>query len=291
MTAHAVHAKYNPDRAVCQTARVVATSLVARGTMRMEVAAPEIARRILPGQFFMIRVAGQVDPLIGRPFALYERLDGPDGQPQSLSFLYLVKGKMSRALARLPVGAEVELWGPLGNGFDPPNVDRLILVAGGIGQTPFLAVANEALGKQSFGEGRRAKTRVGRVVLCYGARSADYLAGVEDFQKSGVELRVRTNDGSRGPSGFVTEDLEALLQESTADTLVYCCGPEAMMHRASEICERFGVPCRASLETPMACGIGICFTCVAKVRQDDGSWDWKRTCVEGPVFDASSIVW
>ncbi|HEV7282778.1 MAG TPA: dihydroorotate dehydrogenase electron transfer subunit [Pirellulaceae bacterium] len=291
MSAQAVHAKYNPDRAVCEKARVLATSEVARDTMRMEVAAPEIAKRILPGQFFMIRVTGLVDPLIGRPFALYERIDGPDGQPQSLSFLYLVKGKMSRQLARLPVGAEVELWGPLGNGFDPPDVERLILVAGGIGQTPFLSVAREALGKQSFGDDRAAKTRVGQTFLCYGARSADYLAGVEDFDATGVDLRIRTNDGSRGASGFVTEDLEALLKESSAPTLVYCCGPEAMMHRTSEICRSYGVPCRASLETPMACGIGICFTCVARVKQDDGSWDWKRTCVEGPVFDAATLVW
>jgi dihydroorotate dehydrogenase electron transfer subunit len=132
---------------------------------------------------------------------------------------------------------------------------------------------------------------VTKTILCYGARSADYLAGVEDFAATGVDLRIRTNDGSRGSSGFVTEDLEALLQESQEPTLVYCCGPEAMMHRTSEICQRYGVPCRASLETPMACGIGICFTCVARVQQDDGSWDWKRTCVEGPVFDAATLVW
>jgi dihydroorotate dehydrogenase electron transfer subunit len=64
-----------------------------------------------------------------------------------------------------------------------------------------------------------------------------------------------------------------------------------MMEAVAEVALRFKVPCQVSLETPMACGIGICFTCVAKVRQSDGSWDYKRTCVEGPIFDAEQIVW
>ena len=72
---------------------------------------------------------------------------------------------------------------------------------------------------------------------------------------------------------------------------IVCCGPEKMMEAVAHIAQQANVPCQVSLETPMACGIGICFSCVAKVRQDDGTWDYRRTCVEGPVFDAQAIEW
>jgi dihydroorotate dehydrogenase electron transfer subunit len=90
----------------------------------------------------------------------------------------------------------------------------------------------------------------------------------------------------------VTDLLRPLLdKEGRENRLVVCCGPEPMMHAVSKICSANNTRCLASLETPMACGIGICFSCVTKVGQPDGSWDWKRTCVEGPIFDAARIEW
>jgi dihydroorotate dehydrogenase electron transfer subunit len=87
-----------------------------------------------------------------------------------------------------------------------------------------------------------------------------------------------------------------VLQESAAQSAagrarIVCCGPEKMMEAVAHLAQQAGVPCQVSLETPMACGIGICFSCVTKVRQPDGGWDYRRTCVEGPVFDAEQIVW
>ena len=89
----------------------------------------------------------------------------------------------------------------------------------------------------------------------------------------------------------MTDLLSAVLEESREGVQVVVCGPEPMMEAVSGIAAQAGVPCQVSLETPMACGIGICFSCVARVCQDDGGWDYKRTCVEGPVFDAEKIVW
>jgi dihydroorotate dehydrogenase electron transfer subunit len=117
------------------------------------------------------------------------------------------------------------------------------------------------------------------------------LAGVEDFERSGVKVRIATDDGSRGHHGLVTDLLEQALNEATGQVRVVTCGPEPMMAAVSRIAARRGVACQVSLETPMACGIGICFTCVAKVRDESGAWDYKRTCVEGPVFDAAKIEW
>ncbi len=90
---------------------------------------------------------------------------------------------------------------------------------------------------------------------------------------------------------MVTDLLKETLDESGQQAHVVCCGPEPMMAAVAEIASQRGVSCEVSLETPMACGIGICFSCVAKVRQASGDWDYKRTCVEGPVFDAESICW
>jgi dihydroorotate dehydrogenase electron transfer subunit len=165
------------------------------------------------------------------------------------------------------------------------------MVAGGIGQTPFLALAKEALGLKQYGEARRNISRASGVTFCYGVRTAEYFAGLEDFESLNIDLRLATDDGSRGQHGFVTDLLRQVLAEQPQNPLIVCCGPEPMMEAVAEISAQFKVPCQVSLETPMACGIGICFTCVAKVKQPDGSWDYKRTCVEGPVFDAELIEW
>ncbi|MEM9187385.1 MAG: dihydroorotate dehydrogenase electron transfer subunit, partial [Planctomycetota bacterium] len=156
----------------------------------------------------------------------------------------------------------------------------------------------QSYGNSSYGEpSDRVPLRADRVTLCYGVRTAELLAGADDFRGAGLDLRVASDDGSIGHHGLVTDLLSAALDESSGErTLVACCGPEPMMEAVARVCERLSLPCQVSLETPMACGIGICFSCVARVREQtpgEGGpeWDYKRTCVEGPVFDAEKIVW
>jgi dihydroorotate dehydrogenase electron transfer subunit len=264
---------------------------VARDTYRLRFECPEVARVILPGQFVMLRLAGFNDPLLGRALALYDTTVTDTGQPSCVDVVYLVAGKMTSRLIEFQPGQELEVWGPLGNGFSPPEVDHLILVAGGIGQTPFLALAQQCLGLKRYGDPPRQTSIVSRATFCYGVRTAEYLTGVDDFRSLGVDVRVATEDGSAGHRGFVTDLLVQALAEANGHKYVACCGPEPMMEQVARISGQAGVPCQVSLETPMACGIGICFSCVAKVRQPDGQWDYRRTCVEGPVFDANDIVW
>jgi dihydroorotate dehydrogenase electron transfer subunit len=253
---------------------------------------PEIAQRIVPGQFVMLRLAGLNDPLLGRPLALYDVVLDDSGEPVGIDVVYLTLGKMTNRLANCGPGDELEVWGPLGNGFPPRATDELIMVAGGIGQTPFLALGQEYLGARQYGHPKRRVTPSNCVTLCYGVRNADLLAGVADFEVAGFDVRVSSDDGSVGHHGFVTHLLDDVLTETQGrDRLVVCCGPEPMMHAVAELCQRRDTPCLVSLETPMACGIGICFSCVTKVRQPDGGWDWKRTCVEGPIFEAQKIEW
>jgi dihydroorotate dehydrogenase electron transfer subunit len=285
----APHAAHFADHACHQRVVVEENVPVARDTYRLRFRAPQLARQIVPGQFLMLRLAGCDDPLLGRPLALYDTVLEGDS-PVGVDVVYLVVGKLTSRLAQLEPGAALEVWGPLGNGFDVQDPAPVIMVAGGIGQTPFLALARELLGLRSYGQPPRRCAKAPRVTLCYGARSKDYLAGLDDFQSLGVDVRTSTDDGSAGHHGLVTDLLAAALDEMPGSRVV-CCGPEKMMHRVAEITRERRVPCQVSLETPMACGIGICFSCVARVRDERGHWDYRRTCVEGPVFDAASIAW
>lgn len=287
-----LHAAYYADGARFAPAEVIENLQVARSTFRMRVAAPEIARRIVPGQFMMVRLAGLVDPMLGRAFAMYDIARDASGGAVAVDFVYLVHGKLTSALCESVPGQRVELWGPLGNGFETTWCDALVMIAGGIGYTPFLALGKEALGIAQYGDPPRDASRVPCVVMGYGVRTADLLAGEQDFRSSGIDLRIASDDGSIGHHGLVTDLLKQAQQEFAGKSLqVACCGPEPMMEAVAKICLETETPCRVSLETPMACGIGICFSCVAKICQPDGEWDYKRTCVEGPVFDAAKIEW
>lgn len=276
--------------AIQHIAPIVEHEPMARDTWRMRVECPEMARQIVPGQFFMVRIPGLSDPLLGRPFALYDIYER-DGVPAGIDFGYLVVGKMTSRLSQLRVGDRVELWGPLGNGFPVPEARRLMLIAGGIGQTPFLAVAREALGHRRYGSPQRAVPRsFESVSLCYGVRSSAYQAGVDEFRSvPGLELKLATDDGSNGHRGFVTDLLRGAIESDAPPDAVYCCGPEPMMHAAARLCASHSIACWLSLESPMACGFGACFSCVTKVATLDG-WDYRRTCVEGPVFRADQLA-
>ena len=268
---------------------------VARDTYRLRFRLPEIAKAILPGQFVMVRPTGRTDPLLARPYALYETIDGPDGSPASIDVIYLVMGNGTRALSTLGEGDKVQVWGPLGNPFPaalkPNPVDHLMLVAGGIGQTPFLAVAKEFLGQRKYGAGRETAS-VNHVSFVWGIRSKEYLAEIEDFQRIGLDVRLASNDGSVGHAGYVTDVVEQAMKSELPPTAIFGCGPEPMLEKLCELTERYRVPAWISLETKMACGYGICFSCVCALKEDSpAGWDYKRVCTEGPVFSSSSIVW
>lgn len=277
------------DQAWHGPVEVVANEPIARDTYRVRFGCPEIARRIVPGQFVMVRFARCDDPLLGRPLALYDVVRAADGSPWGLDIVYLAVGKMTRRLAQAAPGERLEVWGPLGNGFSPRPTEHLVMVAGGIGQTPLLALAKEALGREGYGDPPRSASPAARVSLCYGARTRDSLAGIDDFRRVGVEVRVSTEDGSAGHRGLVTELVPPLLAPDASRCRVVCCGPEPMMAATARLAHEQGVPCEVSLETPMACGLGICFSCVARIRDGSGQWDYRRVCVEGPVFDARDV--
>jgi dihydroorotate dehydrogenase electron transfer subunit len=287
-----LHAGFYADAAIQARVPVIENVKLARDTYRIRFECPEIARRIVPGQFLMMRLAGVNDPLLGRPVALYDVIRDAERKPFAIDIVYLTLGTMTLRLTRCRAGDELDIWGPLGNGFPPIPTDRLIMVAGGIGQTPFYALGQEYLGLRKYGDPPRPVPNAKQVTLCYGVRTADLLAGVPDFAAAGIDVQISSDDDTAGHHGLVTDLLGRVLDQTPdEDRLVVCCGPEPMMHAVADLCRLNETRCLASLETPMACGIGICFSCVTKVRQPNGGWDWKRTCVEGPIFDAARIEW
>jgi dihydroorotate dehydrogenase electron transfer subunit len=268
-----------------RTVEVTENVRLARDTYRIRLASPEIAAAIRPGQFVMLRLPGVNDPLLGRPFALYDTVLDAAVRPIAFDVVYLVVGKLTRLLADLRAGERLEVWGPLGNGFvDMSGARDVALVAGGIGQTPFLAYVRQQLGSRGY-SGATPIPQAARVRVYYGVRSADLAAGVDDFLAAGAEVHLSSDDGTLGFRGFVTQ----LLATHDRPSHIAGCGPEPMLHALAKLARDWGVPCHLSLETPMACGLGICFSCVTKVRTPDG-WDYRRVCVDGPVFDAATLA-
>ena len=163
-----LHAKYYADAAVQKTVEVVENVKLATDTYRVRFHCPDIAARIVPGQFLMVRLTDLTDPLIGRPLALYDTVVPSDGAAgaEAVDVVYLVKGKMTSRLVGFQPGQRLDVWGPLGNGFAQQPAEHLIMVAGGIGQTPFLALAQETLGKRRYGDATRNAVQCSRVTLC-----------------------------------------------------------------------------------------------------------------------------
>jgi dihydroorotate dehydrogenase electron transfer subunit len=222
----------------------------------------------LPGQFAMVRGAawGQA-PLLPRPMSLLEAGRRP-------AILIKIVGEGSRRLAHASPGEPFDLLVPLGNRWSPcPEGHTPLLVAGGVGIAPLLFFARELSAAGA------------RPVTVYGGRSASDLPLCEELALVSM-VHVSTEDGSRGATGKVTSLLESILREMPRSK-VYTCGPDRMMAAVAAIAARAGVPCEASLETPMACGYGVCLGCPVK-RASGG---YLYACMDGPCVDAASIAW
>jgi dihydroorotate dehydrogenase electron transfer subunit len=289
-----------PPLAGQRTVEVLENERIARDTFRLSLADEDTARTIMPGQFLMIRpLPSNVDntasdPLLGRPFALYDIVRDRNDQPVAIDVVYQILGRGTRLLTGVRPGDLLSIWGPLGNGFDaPPAGGEVYFVAGGIGQTPFLALAKWWLGTTSYGQATtsRVASPARDITLFYGVRTADLAAGVDDFSAAGVCVELATDDGSTGYRGYVTDLLKKKIIEGGRPAMIVGCGPVPMLRALAEITSQHGLEALLSLESPMACGFGACFSCVVPIRQLDGSIDLRRVCVEGPIFPAADVVW
>ena len=248
----------------------------------VSLAAPEIAAVAQPGQFVMVKPSRAMDPLLRRPFSIFEVLRDSGGAPFGISLLNKRIGAGTRLLYDVEPGTRVACLGPLGRPFvpvDPPA--QAWMVAGGVGLAPFVTVA-EAL---------HARGTV--MTLFYGARRADELYRVELFEQLGARIVLTTEDGSRGARGLVTAPLQDALTNAKQEETVqlYACGPTPMMRAVAQLAKRHARPCAVSLEQVMGCGLGGCYSCVVLTRTGESSTHFVRSCLDGPVFDSTRIVW
>jgi dihydroorotate dehydrogenase electron transfer subunit len=243
--------------------------------------APAIAARVQPGQFVMLKPGTATDPLLRRPFSVFEILRDAAGAPTGITILNKRIGAGTSLLFDLDAGDRLPCLGPLGRPFTLPEAGTdAWLVAGGVGLGPFATMA-EALGARGI-----------RTTLFYGARRAADLHYADWFASRGVDVVTATEDGGAGVRGFITVPLEReLLAIGDRSVAIYACGPTPMMRAVATLAARFGHDVEVSLEQTMGCGLGGCYSCVVRVKRDGHAPHFVRSCIAGPTFSAREVVW
>ena len=243
----------------------------------LSVAAKEIAERAQPGQFVQIAVGAQ-ETLLRRPFSI-ARVTRQGASAGTVDVVFDAHGPGTTWLTTIDVHDVLDIVGPLGTPFPlPQRKVNCLLVGGGYGIAPLFY-----LGEQLLRQGLR-------VDMINGAATAERILGQIEAKRLSASVTFTTEDGSYGVRGRVTDVLDEMLASSGAG-VVYACGPNPMLRAVSERCAERQIPVQVAVEERMACGIGICFTCVVPVVGRDGQVRNKRACFEGPVFNGARIDW
>ena len=245
----------------------------------MTVVAPGIPELTRPGHFLAVQVGGVASgTILRRAFAIYDVKErGIFGG--TVEFVFSVHGSGTAWLAERRGKDPLDVVGPLGKPFRLPTTPvHATLVGGGYGSAPLLPLATAL------------RERGCRVDVVLGAASGDRLFGHLEAKRMAASLAVTTDDGSVGEQGRVSDVLPGVLDRSRAD-VVYACGPMPMLRAVADLAAARGLPCQVAVEESMACGIGVCMTCVLPVVGKDGVTRMVRSCVEGPVFPGDRIRW
>lgn len=234
--------------------RIVENTLVSNKIFKLSA---EFYGEINPGQFFMLKTLDN-SFLLPRPISVH------DVNENQVEFLYRAEGVGTTKISNMKAGDELQLFGPLGNGFNLDELQgRVAVVSGGIGIAPLLYLTKKL--------GNKADVFLG---------FKDYVYTVDKFKKFAGDVWIVTEDGSIGEKGFVTDYIDY----SKYDTIVTC-GPEIMMNKIMSSCKEQNVKCYVSLERRMACGMGVCLGCTVMTK--DGN---KRACKDGPVFSIEELI-
>ncbi len=250
----------------------------------MEIYAPQISRQARPGQFVHLRCLDNIEPLLRRPIS-FHRFNG-----NSFTILYRKVGRGTNLLTKKQKGDRIDALGPLGNGFKMIGRTKderrgTILVAGGMGVAPLLALAEKLYeGRRAKGEGHRENN----MLVLLGAKTKKEVLCEKDFRSLGAEVQVATDDGSLGYKGLVSGLLERTLRRRKDEGrgTICACGPRPMLEKVARMAAKRRIDAYASLEENMACGVGACLGCA--VRTKNG---YRRVCKDGPVFNLKDIIW
>lgn len=254
-------------------AEILSNKDAGRGYWRMRLKAEGIGSTAVPGQFVMLRVSENLDPLLARPFGIFSVQS-----KNIIEIVYRIVGRGTMLLSNTQPGQELLMLGPLGNGFPAMRKGAVpVLVSGGSGFPPLYFLASKS---------RR------QAIVLLGARSEDCLPPkdvVAGFRRLSSQVMIATEDGSAGKKGLITDLLEGLIKDrgTAHGTVIYTCGPNAMLCAVSMIAAGFGIECHVSMEERMACGLGACMGCSIPMK----AGGYKRACKEGPVFNSGDVQW
>ena len=259
-----------------EKARILKNQRVAQGVWEMRLQAPQIASAAYPGQFAMFRVRDELSPLLRRPFS-FSRLNTADG---TFDILYKVVGQGTRIMSSFAPGNYLDILGPLGRGFrlPPKHAREIWFLAGGIGIAPFFGLL-DMLRQHEIGF---------NITLFYGAATGEELVRCEFFEQNNCTVNICTDDGTCGFHGFITDSVERTCTLTSVPDYFYSCGPHPMQQRVMEWAKCNNLQGQMSMETMMACGVGVCLGCSISKNFFAGEQKietgYLRVCREGPVF-------
>ncbi len=275
-------------------AEILLNKEIAGAHYKMVLKLPGLNEQVKPGQFLHIRAGSAYDPLLRRPISVHRIGSDPD----IIELLYKLEGKGTHLMSRRSKGTCIDVIGPLGNGFKvPKGQSNFILVAGGMGIAPLIALADSL-----------AKFRKRTITVILAAKTKEFIVCKKELTDIGAKVIVVTEDGTEGERGIATTMLKSVIEEfdlrkgagslnrksskhlTIADYRpevgLYACGPSAMLKAIAPVARYYAIQAQASFEERMACGVGACLGCAINTKTG-----YKRVCKDGPVFDLEEIAW
>ncbi len=255
---------------------ILANKKYGENLYKIDIFSPFICKNAKPGHFVNVKCAleGSLDPLLRRPLSIYE----VDSQFNVFSILYLVKGRGTAFLAKLRKGDVLDFVGPLGNSFEiDEDLDNYALVGGGIGIAPLYFIAKELtdLGKNCL--------------FLAGFKDSTFYSWERDLIKILRNFKIFTEDGSSGDPGTPVDYIRKNMKDLKKYSFVIC-GPKEMLKALKDLFSGKKVKALAFMEERMACGLGTCLGCVIRLKNENGSFDYRRVCSDGPIFDLMEVM-
>jgi dihydroorotate dehydrogenase electron transfer subunit len=254
-------------------ASVISNEQIVSNYWRLVLKAPPLSKKFQPGQFVALQCTPKREPLLKRPLGIYSADPGKG----TITLIYKVVGEGTKCLTTIVPGNSLTLLGPLGNGFNlKEDEKKIILVAGGLGMVSLFPVLKKI---------RQTRKKV-EIFIYWGADSQNHFFLEKDLIGLGLKnIRLATDDGSRGYHGLITELFARDLRHFSGG-MIFACGPTPMLSKVAQLSKKYRLAAQVSLEARMACGWGVCQGCV--VATVNG---YKKVCDEGPVFEAGEIIW
>ena len=246
---------------------ILSRKTLAKEIYDLTILCPDVAEIAKAGQFVNVKAEGF---MLRRPISICSI----NKEKGTIRIIFEVRGEGTKVMSGLDQGDMIDIVAPLGGGsFRLDEYKTAVIIGGGIGVPPMLAVA------EKFGAN-------GTVIS--GFRNAAAVILQEDFKAVGSETILCTDDGSAGKKGFVTDALNEVLKNKKPE-VIYACGPKIMLKKIVEIARTQGIPCQVSLEERMGCGVGACLVCACRTIRDGGEY-YAHVCKDGPVFDSQEVI-